>query len=80
MNTINFIKTAVKLLGAGLGGGATALAGAIGAVFIGDAAANVINEVLDYTVFDVENGYLKDHPERTNESAIKRMWRVIRNE
>ena len=80
MNTINFIRTTMKLLSAGLGGGATALAGAIGAVFIGDAASNVINELLDYTIFDVENGYLKDHPERTNELGLERIWRVIRNE
>lgn len=76
MDAITFIRAAAKYIGAGLGGGAVALAGALGASILGEASANVIKNVLDYAVFDVEEGYFRDHPDRINEPAIKRIWRI----
>ena len=75
MNLIGTIRAVTKLGGAALSGGLTAFIGAL-AAFVGESAANILKPVFDYIWFDQENGYLKDYPERTNESIIKRLWRI----
>lgn len=70
------IISASKYIGAALSGGATALAGALGASIVGKSTSQIIEDFMDYTVFNVQNGYFKDFPDRKGESVIKRMWRV----
>lgn len=75
MNILGIIRAVTKLGGAALSGGLTAFIGALGA-FVGESAANVLKPVFDYIWFDAETGYLKDFPERKDESIIKRLWRL----
>lgn len=73
------IKTVASLTGSFLSGGVTALFGALGA-FGGESVAYIWKEVLDYTYFDAENGYLKDHPERKNENVVTRIRRTLKDD
>ena len=65
-----------KYLGAYLSGGLTALFGAIGASTLGQPGANTLNNLLEYTIFNPDRGYFKDFPDRREEKAFKRIWRV----
>jgi len=76
---IKIIRTAASLAGSLMGGGVTALFGTLGA-FGGESVAMIWKEVLDYTYFDAENGYLKDHPERKDESVATRLRRTLKDD
>lgn len=65
----------VKGISSFIKGGWYALIGTAGG-FVGEAIADVWKQVLDYAWFDDENGYLKDYPDRKNESLGKRLWRI----
>lgn len=76
---IKVIRTAASLAGSFASGGVTALFGALGA-FGGESVAAIWKEVLDYTYFDDENGYLKDHPERKDENVVTRIRRTLKDD
>ena len=76
LGTIGFI---IDIGGAILKGGAIAASGSLGARS-GKSIAKITESVLDYVWLNAENGYLKDHPERQDESVPKRIWRIFTND
>lgn len=75
MNLSRAIGTAAKVGGAFLSGGVYAAVGAVGAM-AGEKAVKIMTPVMDYAVFDPENGYFKDFPDRRDDGVAKRLWTI----
>ena len=76
MNIFSIIGTAAKLAGTYLSGGVGAAVTALGAI-AGDKAVKIIEPIMDYAIFDPENGYFQDFPDRKNDNYVKRVWRIM---